>query len=141
MCHKLSQTFRVDEAALQEDFIDFKIVLGLKEQFLAAKDDLVLFWATKMPVRFLALREAAQKFLLLFCCTWSCESGFSTMNHIKNSLRCRLTDKRLDERQRLTISHLAPGFSRLSKNLINLFVSVRWTASRSPLTNDWHGSF
>ena len=43
MCHKLSQTFGVDEAALQEDFIDFKIVPALIEQFLAAKDDLVLF--------------------------------------------------------------------------------------------------
>ena len=57
--NKLSQTFGVDEAALQEDFIDFKIVPGMKERFLAAKDDLVLFWATKVPVRFLALREAA----------------------------------------------------------------------------------
>ena len=30
MCHKLSQTFGVDEAVLQEDFIDFKIVPGWK---------------------------------------------------------------------------------------------------------------
>ena len=30
VCHKLSQTFGVDEAVLQEDFIDFKIVPGLK---------------------------------------------------------------------------------------------------------------
>ena len=52
-------------------------------QFLAAKDDLVLFWATKVPVRFLALREAAQKFLVFFGSTWSRESGFSAMNHIK----------------------------------------------------------
>ena len=59
MCHKLSQTFGVDEAALQVDFIDFQIVPGLKEQFLAAKDDLVLLWPTKVAVRFLALREAA----------------------------------------------------------------------------------
>ena len=72
VCHKLSQTFGVDEAALQEDFIDFKIVPGLKEQFLAAKDDLVLIWATKVPVRFLVLREAAQKLLVLFGNTWSC---------------------------------------------------------------------
>ena len=64
VCHKLSQTFGVDEAALQEDFNDIKIVLGLKEQFLVAKDDLVLFWATKVLVRFLVLREAKQKFLL-----------------------------------------------------------------------------
>ena len=56
VCHKLSQTFGVDEAALQEDFIDFKIVPGLKEQFLAAKD-IVLFWATKVPIRFLGLQK------------------------------------------------------------------------------------
>ena len=43
VCHNMSQTFGVDEAALQEDFIDLKIVPGLKEQFLAAKDDLVHF--------------------------------------------------------------------------------------------------
>ena len=110
--HKLSQTFGVDEAALQQDYIDFKIVPGLKEQFLAAKHDLVIFWANKTPVRFLALREAAQKFLVLFGSTWSCESGFSMINHIMNSLRCRLTDKRLDELLRLAISPLAPGFSR-----------------------------
>ena len=61
VCHKLSQTFGVDEAALKEDFIDLKIVPGLKEKFLAAKGDLVLFWVTKVPVRFLALREADQK--------------------------------------------------------------------------------
>ena len=58
VCHKLLQTFRVDEAALQEDFIDLKIVPGLKEQLLAAKDDLVLFRATKMLVRFLAHKNS-----------------------------------------------------------------------------------
>ena len=51
VCHNLSQTFGVDEAALQEDFIDLKIVPYLKEQILGTKDDLVLFWATKVPVR------------------------------------------------------------------------------------------
>ena len=70
MCHKLSQTFGVEDAALQEDFIDFKIVPYLKQQFLVAKDDLVLFWATKVPVHFLALREAAQKFPVLFRSTY-----------------------------------------------------------------------
>ena len=30
VCHNMSQTFGVDEAALQEDFIDLKIVPGLK---------------------------------------------------------------------------------------------------------------
>ena len=53
MCHKLSQTFGVDESALQEDFIDFRIMPGLKEQFLAVKDDPVVFWVTMVPVRFL----------------------------------------------------------------------------------------
>ena len=99
VCHKLSQTFGVDEAVLQEDFIDIKIVPGLKEQFLTAKDNLVLFWVTKVLVRFLALHEVVQKFLVFFVSMWSCESGFSTMNHIKNSIRCHLTDKRLDELQ------------------------------------------
>ena len=58
-----------------------------------------------------------QKFLVLFSSTWSCESGFSAMIHTKNSLRCRLTDKRLDEFLRLAISPLIPGFSQLSKNM------------------------
>ena len=40
------------------------------------------------------LNDVAQKFLVLFGSTWSCESGFSVMNHIKNKLRCRLTDTR-----------------------------------------------
>ena len=87
-CHKLSQTFGVDEAALQEDLIEFKIVPYLKEQFLAAKDDLVLFCATKVPVSFPALCEAAQKFLVLFGRTWSLESVFSTVNHIKKISLC-----------------------------------------------------
>ena len=103
------------------------------------KDDRVLFWATKVLVRFLALREAAQKFLILF----GNESGFFAMNHIKNSLRCRLTDKRLDELLRVAISPFAAGSSQRIYNitlLINLFVSVRWTACRSPSTNDWQGT-
>ena len=77
VCHKLSHTFGVDEAALQEDFIDLKNMPGLKEHFPAAEDDLRLFWATKVPVRFQALREATQKFLVLFGSTWSYEFGFS----------------------------------------------------------------
>ena len=66
ICQTLSQTVAIDEAALQDNFIDFKVVPGLKNLFNAAKDDLVLFWATQVPVRFPVLIEAAQKYLVLF---------------------------------------------------------------------------
>ena len=117
ICQTLSQTFAVDEAALQDNFIDFKVVPGLKKWFNAAKDDLVLFWATQVPVRFPVLIEAAQTFVLFFGSTWSCESGFSAMNHTKNNLRCRLKDTRLRDLLRLSISSLCPQFSQLSKNM------------------------
>ena len=71
VCHKLSQTFGVDEAALQEDFINVNIMPGLKEPFLAAKDDLVLFWAMKLPSVSSVTRGCATKFLVLFGSTWS----------------------------------------------------------------------
>ena len=51
---KWLQTFGVDEAALQEDCIDFEDVPGLKQEFDDKKNDLVLFWATKVPVRLVA---------------------------------------------------------------------------------------
>ena len=63
ICQTLSQTFAVDEAALQDNFIDFKVVPGLKNLFNAAKDDLVVFWAIQVPVRFPVLTEAAQNVL------------------------------------------------------------------------------
>ena len=47
VCHKLSMSMR-----LQEDTSDYKCVLDLEEEFVAEKRDLVLFWATKVPVRF-----------------------------------------------------------------------------------------
>ena len=66
ICQTLSQTFAVNEAALQDNLIDFKVVPELNNLFNAAKDDIVLFWATQVPVRFPVLIEAAQKFLVLF---------------------------------------------------------------------------
>ena len=111
------QTFAVVEAALQDNFFDFKVVPGLRNVFNAAKDDLVLFWATQVPVRFPVLIKAAQKFLVLFGSTWSCEPGFSAMNHIKNNIRCRLNDTRLSDLLRLSISPLCPKFGQLSKNM------------------------
>ena len=111
ICQTLSQTFAVDEAALQDNFIDFKVVPGQKNVFNAVKDDLVLFWATQLPMRFPALIEAAQTFLVLFGSTWSCESGFSGMNHTKNNLRCRLKDTSLRD------FLLCPQFGQLSKNM------------------------
>ena len=61
---KLSRMFCVDEDSLREDLIE-------------EKNDLVLLWATKVPVRLLALRGAAHNCpgnLRLYV---SCESGFS----------------------------------------------------------------
>ena len=117
ICQTLSQSFAVDKAALQDNFIDFKVVQGLNNLFDAAKDDLVLFWATQVPMRFPVLIERAHKFVMLFGSTWSCESGFSAMNHIKNNLRCRLKDSRLRDLLRLSISPLCPHFGQLSKNM------------------------
>ena len=72
--------FAIDEAALQDNFIDFKVVPGLKNELNAAKDDLLLSWAMQMAVHFPVLTEATQIFLVLFGSTWSYESGFSAMN-------------------------------------------------------------
>jgi len=39
-CKMLSQMFGADEAALLEDRIDFKVVPGLKQEFVNEKNDL-----------------------------------------------------------------------------------------------------
>jgi len=39
-CKMLSQMFDADEAALLEDIIDFKVVPGLKQEFVNEKNDL-----------------------------------------------------------------------------------------------------
>ena len=83
ICSKLSQTYAVDEAALQDNFIDFKVVPGLRNEFSAAEDDITMFWTTQVPLRFPVLNEVAQKFLVLFGSTRSCESGFSAMKSHK----------------------------------------------------------
>ena len=97
--------------------ISLILVPGIKNLFNTAKDDLVLFWATRVPVRFPLLIEAAQTFMVLFGSTWSCESGLSAINHIKNNLRCRLKDTRLRDLLRFSISPLCPQFGQLSKNM------------------------
>ena len=51
---------------MQEDLIDFKVVPDLKREFVNESDDLVLFWASKVAVLLLELREAAHEFLVLF---------------------------------------------------------------------------
>ena len=66
ICQQLSQTVGVDEAALREDLIEFKVVPDLKRD---EKDHLVVLLATKVRVRLLALREEAQHALGLFCST------------------------------------------------------------------------
>ena len=39
-CKKLSQMFGAGEAALLEDIIDFKVVPGVKQEFVNEKNDL-----------------------------------------------------------------------------------------------------
>ena len=43
MSQNSSQMFGVDEAALQEDLIDFNVVPGLKQNFVDENNDLVLY--------------------------------------------------------------------------------------------------
>ena len=69
--------------------------------------------------RFPVLNEVGQKFLVLFGSMRSYESGLSAMNHIKNKLRCRLTDTRFRHLLRLSVSPLCPQFSQLSRNMQN----------------------
>ena len=93
VCQTLSQTFGVDEAALKEDLIDFKVVPGLKQDFDDKKNDLALFWATKVQCTGSAssTARATAKILLysVSLSTWSCDSGLSSMNDIKKALRGR----------------------------------------------------
>jgi len=46
----LSQTFGLEEAAVQEYLIGFKVMPGWKQEFIDDKNDLVLFWPMKVPV-------------------------------------------------------------------------------------------
>ena len=92
VCHNMSQTFAVAEAMLQEDSIDSVVVPGFNEEVVPERNDPVMLWHTKLPVRFPVISEAAKAFLVLFSSKWSCEYGLSVMDEIQNALQGRLTN-------------------------------------------------
>ena len=97
---------------LQMELIELSEDSVIKSRF-NNKEDAREIWKT--AVEYPRLREHARKLLSCFSTTYICESTFSFMTHIKNSLRTQLTDEHLEDQLRLRTSMLRPDIAMLSR--------------------------
>lgn len=72
------------EIVLQENLVDFRTVPDLKRRVSRSERRPCVFQGDESAGP--TLLEAAQTVEVLFGNTWTCESGFSETNHIKNML-------------------------------------------------------
>ncbi|GBN17392.1 hypothetical protein AVEN_114702-1 [Araneus ventricosus] len=70
-----------------------------------------------LPDTFNCLKKLARAILTIFSSTYACESLFSEMNNIKDSLRNRLTDDSSSACILLKVTSYNPNISYLSSNL------------------------
>lgn len=73
------------------------------------------FWLT-IRAEYPALSDRAVKFLLPFCTTWLCESGFSVVVATKTKARNRLSTASLEANMRVALSPITPRIDRLIKD-------------------------
>lgn len=92
----------------QEELIDISCNSRLKSCF--TEQSLVDFWAGLKDIY--RVSEVALKYLLPFCTTYLCESGFSAMTNLKTKHRHRL---QLEDDLRLKLTKMQPDFSELCK--------------------------
>ena len=101
----------VDEAAFQLELVKIQSSDVLKAKL--KKDKLGEFWAHATH-QFPHCRRLAIYLLTMFGSTYVCESGFSTMNLIKNQQRNRLTDDHLNHCMQLALTSHQPAFNKLA---------------------------
>ncbi|CAG4959705.1 unnamed protein product [Colias eurytheme] len=70
-----------------------------------------------LPETFNCLKKLAHAILTVFSSTYACESLFSEMNNIKDSVRNRLTDESSSACILLKVTSYNPNISQLSSNL------------------------
>lgn len=101
----------VDEAAFQLELVQIQSSDVLKAKL--SEDGPCQFWAHSTH-QFHHCRALAIYLLTMFGSTYICESGFSTMNSIKNQQRNRLTDDHLNHCMQLALTSHRPVFNKLA---------------------------
>ena len=97
-------TFQLEMAKLQTDDL-------AKGNF--KKEELWVFW-TRSAQQYKNCNKLAIYLLTMFGSTYICESGFSTMNLIKDQKRNRLTDAHLSQCMHLALTSHKPVFSNIA---------------------------
>lgn len=92
---------------------DLQENVALKEQ--CAVCDPTTFWLQTVPeTEFPGLKKVAVHTLTMFGSTYSCESGFSTVNIIKSQYRSRMSNEHLHACLRIALSPFLPKFKTLA---------------------------
>ena len=106
--------FEADVAAcpdeLQMELIELQANDLLRDKF---KEELVEFYKFLPKEDYKNLRHFASGLLSMFGSTYMCESTFSRMKFVKNSLRTNLSDENLRALLMLGTSNLKPDFSTI----------------------------
>ncbi|XP_076065292.1 EPM2A-interacting protein 1-like [Oratosquilla oratoria] len=97
---------------LQMELIEMSEDNNLKSLF-DNREDPIEIW--KKAVEDPRLREHACRLISCFSTTYCCESTFSCLTQIKNSLRTQLTDEHLDVQLKLRTTMLEPDIKMLSR--------------------------
>lgn len=98
----LMQIFNENEVSAAElELIDMQSSLALK--YLHQHESVSKFWSSSDCKKFPLLRREAFKVLSMFGTTYTCESAFSLMNHMKNKKRSRLLTTNLEGNLRLAL--------------------------------------
>ncbi|XP_071058777.1 general transcription factor II-I repeat domain-containing protein 2B-like [Pseudochaenichthys georgianus] len=108
-------TCSVDRAPteVQLELIDLQSDSLLKEHFKSAS--LLEFYSALKEENFPNMRRHAQKMLVLFGSTYTCEQTFSVMKFTKSRYRSSLTDEHLSAVLRISTSDIQPDFDGLVK--------------------------
>lgn len=104
----------VSEASeeLQMELIEMSEDNILKSLF-DNREDPIEIW--KKAVEYPRLRKHARRLISCFSTTYCCESTFSYLTQIKNSLRTQLTDEHLEDQLKLRTTMLEPDIKMLSQ--------------------------
>ena len=104
----------INEGSLQLELVDIQSSSSLKEEF--EQGGAVKFWAENIPKeQFPNAKKLAIFILTMFGSTYTCESSFSHMNAIKTSTRSSLSNDRLQDCLRITLTSYEPNFIEVAK--------------------------
>lgn len=98
---------------VQLELIDLQSDTVLAEHFKSAS--LLEFYSSLKQENFPNMRKHAQKMLVLFGSTYTCEKTFSVMKFTKSRYRSSLTDDHLSNVLHISTSNIQPDFDALVK--------------------------